>query len=100
MFKETSCLAVVEAMAAGCRVIAPYLGALPETTAGYARLYPWQPDHELHAATFARVLLDEMVLPWDGDPSLSEAAQQHALAVYDWKRREFEWRRLIEDVCS
>jgi glycosyltransferase involved in cell wall biosynthesis len=98
-FAETSCLGVIEAMGAGCRVIAPYLGALPETTAGYARLYPWQSDHNAHAATFARVLKDEMEQPWDGDQGLSEAQQRHCLATYDWRRREFEWRRLIQDIC-
>ena len=59
-FEETACLAVIEAMAAGCRVIVPSLGALPETTAGYARVYPNDPDPNAHAKAFADILADEM----------------------------------------
>jgi glycosyltransferase involved in cell wall biosynthesis len=99
-FAETSCLAVIEAMAAGCRVIVPSLGALPETTCGYARVYPSNPDADAHAAALAEVLADEMTGPWSGEPELSTAQQRHCAAVYDWDHRTREWRRLIDSVCE
>ncbi len=52
-WEETSCLALIEAMSAGCRAVVPVLGALPETASGFAQLYRYTPDKKEHAAKFA-----------------------------------------------
>jgi glycosyltransferase involved in cell wall biosynthesis len=97
-FAETSCLAVIEAMSAGCRVIVPALGALPETTAGYAHVYPSVPDKEKHAEILAEILNMELRRPWDGSPELSLSQQLHCAAVYDWDRRANDWRGFIASI--
>jgi glycosyltransferase involved in cell wall biosynthesis len=95
-FEETACLAVIEAMASGCRVIVPSLGALPETTAGYARIYPSDRDDRRHAEIFSRVLANELANPWGNKIELSAAQQDHCAAVYGWDRRIQEWQALID----
>jgi len=100
IFPETACLAVIEAMAAGCRVIIPSLGALPETTCGYARIYPSNPDADEHAAIFSENLAAELSQPWAGEPALSLTQQVHCAAVHDWNRRLGEWRQLIQWACD
>jgi glycosyltransferase involved in cell wall biosynthesis len=99
-FPETGYLAVIEAMAAGCRVILPSLGALPETTGGYARVYPWNPDDADHAVAFSEILAAELATPWGCDPELSLRQLAHCAAVYDWPRRLAEWRQLIRRLCA
>lgn len=99
-FAETSCLSVIEAMAAGCRVICPSLGALPETTAGFARIYPSQLDPARHGETFAAILADELATPWSGDVHLAWEEQVYARAIYGWTHRAMEWRRLLAHIAG
>ncbi len=99
-FAETACLAAIEAMAAGCRLIIPSLGALPETTAGYARVYPSNVKVDEHVTTFAGNLTAELAEPWGGQPDLSLSQQAHCAAVYNWPQRVREWRQLIQWTCD
>ena len=99
-FAETACLTAIEAMDAGCRLIVPSLGALPETSAGYARVYPSNPNVGEHVTIFSENLAAELASPWDGEFGLSLGQQMHCKAIYNWPRRVGEWRQFIEAACS
>jgi glycosyltransferase involved in cell wall biosynthesis len=99
-FLETSCIAAIEAMAAGCRVIAPSLAALPETTAGFGCIYPFTRNRAEHVLLFSDALRKELIQPWMGDLSLADAQQEYCHVIYSWEKRSREWLRLIDDVVS
>ncbi|WP_407530932.1 FkbM family methyltransferase [Methylobacterium oryzisoli] len=99
-FAETSCLAVIEALAAGCRVVCPDLGALPETVGRFGRLYPYEADPAAHAEAFARVLAEELADPWGGRRVTAEEQQDFARTTYGWPGRAAQWQAFVQGLAA
>lgn len=93
-FPETSCIAVMEAMAAGCTVVTSDLGALPETGAGFVDLMPALADPHAHAGAFADRVI-QLLADRTADPAGTEARLQaqvaYAVAENNWARRAEQW---------
>ena len=98
-FEETSCIAVIEALSAGLRVVTSNLGALPETTEGWARMYPYLMDPSLHAQTFSNVLLEEIELVRKGklDHHLNQQVNLYNTR-WTWDYRIQEWLKFLDGL--
>jgi glycosyltransferase involved in cell wall biosynthesis len=91
-FEETSCIAVIEALSAGLRVVTSNLGALPETTEGWAKMYPYLASKDLHAIKFADILDEEIIKIKNGDlDSHLELQKQIYTPRWSWDNRINEW---------
>jgi len=96
-FAETACIAVMEAMAAGCIVVTSDLGALPETTAGFARLVEVPAKPAGHVRLFADAVLRELLkrrAAPDAEARL-RAQVDHMNKVNTWKARAGEWAQWL-----
>jgi len=98
-FEETSCISVIEALSCGLKVVTSNLGALPETTEGWARMYPVLNSPELHSLRFAKVLGEEI------EKIRNNSEENHLLSqmsVYNtrwtWDFRINQWNELFNDL--
>jgi glycosyltransferase involved in cell wall biosynthesis len=102
IFPETSCIAVMEAMAAGCLVCTSNLGALPETTAGFGFLMDVPKDILHTARNFANLLVgvyrDACAEPNRFDEA-SARQRAHVRDQYNWARRAREWSAVLPHVA-
>ncbi len=98
-FPETSCIAVIEAMASGARVVTSALAALPETGAGFARLVPYDADPRAFATTFAEAVIAEL---GDTDPEALERRLRQQVDYVDrqcgWAVRAREWAEWLASI--
>lgn len=101
IFPETGCIAAMEAMASGCLIVTSDLGALPETTAGFARLIPiLGEDGPRYKDRFGRETIAALQTLARPDASDLEAHLQQQVAFINhsvtWSQRAREWSDWLE----
>jgi glycosyltransferase involved in cell wall biosynthesis len=95
-FEETSCIAVIEALSAGLRVVTSNIGALPETTEGWATVYPYLMDKERHAELFASILKKEIENVKAG-MNLDEQVKIYT-PRWSWDNRINQWINFLDTL--
>jgi glycosyltransferase involved in cell wall biosynthesis len=101
-FAETSCLAAIEAMMAGCKFVGSTYGALPETTGVYGDLVPLELIHQStpHLNDFVyryATVLDKAIDNFwtDETQELLQEQTKHYNKYYSWDYRKKEWQDFI-----
>lgn len=99
IWRETSCMAAMEAMSAGCLIVAPDYGALPETLANFNIRYDWTEDFSVHAQRFF-VSLSYAIESLQSEQTQNRLKAQKAYADmhYSWDDREAQWTTFLSNL--
>lgn len=101
IWPETSCIAAMEAMSAGCLIVCPEFAALPETTAGFAMTYAMNEDPNTHANIFIQVLA--AAIQKINSPDMSnrlDFQKAYADGFYSWDTRVAQWDGLLRGIVE
>lgn len=92
VFEETSCLSMIEAGAAGCKLISTNIGALPETGSEFTTLVPVQAELTQLVQSFAYELnkVIDNIKTFNG-----KKQSEFYNTFYGWDTRKKEWDNLI-----
>jgi len=101
IFAETGCIAAIEAMCAGLRVVTTDLAVLPETCAGYAALVEYDPRPSVLAPRFANAVIADMQRArMERDRFIAGQVEQQRFfrAIHDWVRIAAAWEDWLQTL--
>lgn len=96
---ETSCIALMEAMSAGCLCVHPNYGALPETAANWTWMYQWNQSPRDHAQVLFGYLDNAIANYWTEAVQSRLAGQKsYADVFYGWELRKHQWEAVLSGI--
>ena len=101
IWKETSCLCLIEAMSAGLLCIHPNLAALPETSMGLTWMYQWSEDKNQHANDFYQVLAQGINVMRNQRDAITQDLYIQKIQTdrtHNWNGKAQEWSGLLKSL--
>lgn len=99
IFEETACLSMIEAGAAGLKMVTTDLGALPETGSMYANMIPVQADIKTLTNNYAKALNESIDSYWDNSVQDTLKEQSDFFnKFYSWETRAPQWEQMFDSL--
>ena len=97
IWPETSCIAAIESMAAGCEVVATNLGALYETCAPFGNLVSFSNDLNDLEKRYSIALNNTIKNFWSSENQKKLKLQSEIINMcYSWEVRSIQWKNFFD----
>ena len=99
IWPETSCIAAIESMAAGCEVVTTNLGALTETCSSFGTFVKFDRNFDSLEKKYSEVLLNSIKNFWSNENQNKLKLQRETInATYSWDVRSIEWEKFFNET--
>ena len=99
VWHETSCIAAIESMAAGCEVVTTNLGALFETCSPFGTFVNFDRNFDNLEKKYSKILLNRIQNFWSEENQKKLQLQSDTInATYSWETRSIEWKNFFNEA--